>query len=129
MDLLDCVAQQIRELRMGYNSGQGLSQVELAKALDVAPNTISRWETGTYKPGIDDLERLSIFFGVAILFFFPKDPTSKWDTPLNDLLRTAENLPKEDLIELQKYAEFRKIRSIHSNGKNPKRDGKQSQLQ
>ena len=29
-------------------------------------NTISRWETATYKPSISDLERLAQFFGVPI---------------------------------------------------------------
>jgi transcriptional regulator with XRE-family HTH domain len=35
-------------------------------------NTISRWETATYKPSISDLERLAPFFGVPIAILFPK---------------------------------------------------------
>jgi len=34
-------------------------------------NTISRWETATYKPSISDLERLARFFGVPVSDFFP----------------------------------------------------------
>jgi len=71
MDLLDYLAARIKELRVSYNSGEGLSQDSLATHLKVAPNTISRWETGTYRPGVKDLERLSRFFGVSIISFFP----------------------------------------------------------
>ena len=67
MDLLDHVAARIRDLRVNYNNGEGLSQESLATHLKVAPNTISRWETGTYRPGLKDMERLSRFFGVSII--------------------------------------------------------------
>ncbi len=50
MDLLDHVAARIRDLRVSYNSGEGLSQESLATHLKVAPNTISRWETGHIVP-------------------------------------------------------------------------------
>jgi plasmid maintenance system antidote protein VapI len=42
MDLLDHIAARIRDLRVSYNSGEGLSQDSLARHLKVAPNTISR---------------------------------------------------------------------------------------
>ena len=35
-------------------------------------NTVSRWETATYKPSISDLERLAKFFGVPVTIFFPQ---------------------------------------------------------
>ena len=66
MDLLDQIAARIRDLRIAYNHGEGLSQDSLATHLKVAPNTISRWETGTYRPSVKDLERISRFFGVSI---------------------------------------------------------------
>ena len=65
------VAQRIRELRTNYGK-TGLSQEALAKLMDVATNTISRWETATYEPTLDDLEKLSRALGVSILEFFPK---------------------------------------------------------
>ena len=73
MDLLDHVAAKIRDLRVSYNSGEGLSQESLATALKVAPNTISRWETGTYRPSLKDLERISRFFGVSMMSFLPDE--------------------------------------------------------
>src|SRR5215207_3786006 len=93
MDLLDHVAARIRDLRISYNSGEGLSQESLAAHLKVAPNTISRWETGTYRPGLKDLERLSRFFGVSMLSFFPSEMIDEdEDENLKALLRTARQL-------------------------------------
>lgn len=112
MDLLHFIGNRIRELRQGYGSEGGLSQEALAKHLEVTPNTVSRWETATYKPDIDDLERLARFFGVSILMFFPA-PEMKLDEPISALLRAARDLPEEDIRELQKYAEFRRARGMY----------------
>ena len=121
MDLLDHVAVRIRDLRVSYNSGEGLSQESLATHLKVAPNTISRWETGTYRPGLKDLERLSRFFGVSMLSFFPSEMINdEEDENLKALLRTARQLHPADLEELRKYAEFRRARGIYQGKTRPK---------
>jgi transcriptional regulator with XRE-family HTH domain len=83
MTVLRTVASRIREFRTSYGGGKGISQEELAKELKIAPNTISRWETGTYKPGIDDLERLARFFNASILEFFPEEKGAVHETPHN----------------------------------------------
>lgn len=121
MDLLDHVAARIRDLRSSYNSGEGLSQESLATHLKVAPNTISRWETGTYRPGLKDLERLSRFFGVSVMSFFPSEMINdEEDENLKALLRTARQLHPADLEELRKYAEFRRARGIYQGKTRPK---------
>jgi len=121
MDLLDYLAARIKELRVSYNSGEGLSQESLAAHLKVAPNTISRWETGTYRPGVKDLERLSRFFGVSIISFFPSELVdAEEDENLKALLRTARQLHPADLEELRKYAEFRRARGIYQGKSRPK---------
>jgi transcriptional regulator with XRE-family HTH domain len=121
MELLDHVAAKIRDLRVSYNSGEGLSQESLAVRLKVAPNTISRWETGTYRPGITDLEEMSRFFGVSILSFFPSEMIDEnEDENLKALLRTARQLHPADLEELRKYAEFRRARGIYQGKTRPK---------
>jgi transcriptional regulator with XRE-family HTH domain len=121
MELLDHVAAKIRDLRVNYNSGEGLSQDSLATHLKVAPNTISRWETGTYRPGLKDMERLSRFFGVSIMSFFPSETVGEdEDENLKALLRTARQLHPADLEELRKYAEFRRARSIYQGKDRPK---------
>jgi transcriptional regulator with XRE-family HTH domain len=120
MDLLDHIAARIKDLRVNYNSGEGLSQESLATHLKVAANTISRWETGTYRPSVKDLEKISRFFGVPINSFFPSQMVSEdEDENLKALLRTARQLHPADLEELRKYAEFRKARSIYSGKTRP----------
>jgi transcriptional regulator with XRE-family HTH domain len=121
MDLLDQIAARLRDLRLSYNSGEGLSQESLAKHLKVASNTISRWETGTYRPSVVDLERISRFFGVPINSFFPSELVhEEEDENIKALLRTAKQLHPVDLEELQKYAEFRKARAIYQGKTRPK---------
>jgi transcriptional regulator with XRE-family HTH domain len=121
MDLLDHVAAKIKDLRVSYNSGEGLSQEALAAHLKVAPNTISRWETGTYRPSLKDLERISRFFGVSMMSFFPPELVDEdEDENLRALLRTARQLHPADLEELRKYAEFRRARGIYQGKTRPK---------
>jgi transcriptional regulator with XRE-family HTH domain len=120
MDLLDHIAARLRDLRVGYNSGEGLSQESLANHLKVAPNTISRWETGTYRPSVKDLEKISRFFGVSIISFFPSEMVNEdEDENLKALLRTARQLHPADLEELRKYAEFRRARGIYQGKTRP----------
>ena len=121
MDLHDHIAAKIKELRVSYNSGEGLSQESLATHVKVSTNTISRWETGTYRPSTKDLERLSRFFGVPINAFFPSQMVREdEDENLKALLRAARQLHPADLEELRKYAEFRKARSIYQGKSRPK---------
>ena len=121
MDLLDHVAARIKDLRVSYNSGEGLSQDSLAGHLKVSANTISRWETGTYRPSLKDLERISRFFGVSMMSFFPEDMVDDdEDENLKALLRTARQLHPSDIEELRKYAEFRRARGIYQGKTRPR---------
>ena len=121
MDLLDHVAARIKDLRVSYNSGEGLSQDALAAHLKVASNTISRWETGTYRPSLKDLEKISRFFGVSMMSFFPEDMVDdNEDENLKALLRTARQLHPADVEELRKYAEFRRARGIYQGKTRPR---------
>jgi transcriptional regulator with XRE-family HTH domain len=109
----DYVAQRIRELRTGYGK-TGISQEALAKLMAVATNTISRWETGTYEPTLDDLEKLSRVFGISILEFFPKtSQESDKNQKVDALMRAAEGLHESDLDELRSWAEYRRARQIY----------------
>src|ERR1700733_6106473 len=104
------VAQRIRELRTNYGK-TGLSQEALAKLMDVATNTISRWETATYEPTLDDLEALSRVLGVSILEFFPKvERENDRNRKVDALLRATQGLHASDLDELRLWAEYRRAR-------------------
>lgn len=118
MELIEYVGRRIRDLRMSYGE-EGISQEALAKALDVASNTISRWETATYRPSLEDLDKLARFFGVSILEFFPPDDATSNDQ-IAALLRAAKQLAPEDLEELRRYAEFRRARNLYTNKKKPR---------
>ena len=119
MDLFEYVGKRIRDLRLDFGGGEGLSQEALAKALEVATNTISRWETATYHPGLEDLDRLGRFFGESILTFFPPEDRPS-DEGIIALLRAAKQLSPDDLEELRRYAEFRRARSLYGKEGRPK---------
>jgi transcriptional regulator with XRE-family HTH domain len=107
-DIYEQIGIYIRELRTALR-GNGISQEELAKAVKTTANTISRWETATYKPSISDLERLAQFFGVSIASFFPHaQPGSR----ANALLSAAADLDDDDLDEVALYARFRKTQRL-----------------
>ena len=103
-DIYKEIGNQIRELRTTLR-GEGISQEELAQAMKTTANTISRWETATYKPSISDLEALAQFFGVPISVFFPQaQPKSR----ATALLSATADLDDEDLEEVALYARFRR---------------------
>ncbi|MBE6971323.1 MAG: helix-turn-helix transcriptional regulator [Ruminococcaceae bacterium] len=47
-------------------TAKGMSQLELAEALDVSRQSISKWETGAAVPELDKLVKLSQIFGVTL---------------------------------------------------------------
>jgi transcriptional regulator with XRE-family HTH domain len=105
-DIYEQIGKHIRELRTTLR-GQGISQQDLAQAVDTTANTVSRWETANYKPSISDLEKLARFFGTPITDFFPQ-PEPKART--NALLSATADLDDDNLEEVTLYAQFRRIR-------------------
>ena len=104
------IGNRIRELRTDWG-GTGISQEELAEAIGTTANTISRWETATYKPSISDLDMLAQFFNVPISAFFPAiQPSSQ----INALLTATRGLDDNDLEEVTLYALFRRARQPKS---------------
>ncbi|TGK12934.1 XRE family transcriptional regulator [Leptospira stimsonii] len=109
----------MRRLREAYNAGKGISQTDLAKKLSKTPNTISRWETGEYKPKIEDLYELAKFFRVSILEFLPNDEDES-NIKLQALFRSANSLDDDDREEVTKFAEFRLAQKKYKErGKTP----------
>jgi transcriptional regulator with XRE-family HTH domain len=105
-DIYKHIGQIIRELRTSHR-GKGISQDDLAVEIETTANTISRWETATYKPSVMDLERLARFFGVPITVFFPQATAPR----INALLSATGDLDEDDFDEVTRYAQFRKARS------------------
>ena len=119
--MADEVYEHIGQKIQSFRSQHGMTQEELAGKIDVTPNTISRWETATYKVQIENLESLSRIFGVQIWSFLPSEiqpPTER----LRTLLNATGDLPEEDLIELERYANFIRARTAVKGSK--KRPGR-----
>ncbi|RTL67342.1 MAG: XRE family transcriptional regulator [Hyphomicrobiales bacterium] len=104
-DLYQHIGSKIRDLRLKHDQGT-MSQEVLGEKLGVASNTVSRWETGTYKPTAEDLDKLSRLFGVSITVFFPN--MAEQATPVQALTSATSGLNKKDLEEVLRYAAFRK---------------------
>lgn len=63
------LGQRIQELR----SGCGWSQVEVAKRLQVAKQTVSNWENENIQPSIDMLVQLAKLFNVSTDYLLGMD--------------------------------------------------------
>jgi len=108
--LIERVGQRIKEFRTAYGE-RGISQEALATKMGVATNTISRWETATVRPTIEDLEKLARFFGKSIEEFFPRSEVgTRQGQRMEALLRAADD---KELDEVRKFAEYRRARMIY----------------
>lgn len=112
MSIIKHIAQKIKELRIAAN----MSQTELAGKLKVTPNTVSRWESGTYKPGIEDLEKIARSFDKPIWALMPGD-REEANREQQILLSRTGDLPPEDIQELVRYAEFVRARQSYKGKK------------
>jgi transcriptional regulator with XRE-family HTH domain len=113
-NLYEHIGNRIRELRKAYPGGT-LSQDGLAAKIKVAANTVSRWETGNYKPTPEDLDKLARFFKVSITSFFPD--LADDEARVSALTSATGGLNDKDFEEVIKYAEFRKARLAMQNAK------------
>lgn len=116
--LYEHIGHKIRELRNAYPKGT-LSQEALAEKLKVASNTVSRWETGKYKPTPKDLDSLARFFAVSITTFFPDLQAD--DARVTALTSATGGLEGKDFDEVIRYAEYRKARRAMENAKRKKK--------
>jgi transcriptional regulator with XRE-family HTH domain len=109
------IGQKIRELRTEAN----LSQDKLAAKLGIAANTVSRWETGTYKTTPEDLDKLARVFEVPISIFFPDQTFDQ--QRIAALTSATGGLNETDFKEVLQYAAFRKARQALDHAKAPKK--------
>jgi len=104
-DLYHHIGDRIRSNREAL----GWTQEKLAAELGVTPNTVSRWETATYRPSALDLDSLARILGIDIWAFFP----SSVEAPTEEqkaLLSATGDLPPDDIEELKRYASFIRAR-------------------
>lgn len=83
------LGQRIYQLRTAL----GWSQVELAKRLRVAKQTVSNWENDNIQPSIEMLVRLSKLFGVTTDYLLGLEDTPRLNVeglPANVVAHLAE---------------------------------------
>ncbi|MPZ16982.1 MAG: helix-turn-helix domain-containing protein [Luteitalea sp.] len=95
------IGEKIREVRMRRQ----VSQIRLAELTGTTPNTISRWETGTYKPSVAHLERLARSLGAPITIFISQ---TEPDATSQTLLSAIADLDDDDREDVLHYIEFRR---------------------
>lgn len=66
----------IREMR----KRAGLTQVEVAKVLEISIDTLWRWETGAGEPRLSDMLKMSELFGCTVDELIGKNPTQPLPT-------------------------------------------------
>lgn len=86
------LGQRICQLR----TAMGWSQVELAKRLRVAKQTVSNWENDNIQPSIEMLVRLSKIFGVTTDYLLGLEDTPRL---------SVEGLPSSVVAHLSLLAE------------------------
>lgn len=99
------IAGTIKKLRLGKE----WNQEKLAELMDEPANTISRWETETYRPSAEQLEKLANLFGESIAIFFP-GMQRETGVP-QALLSATRGLKPAELDAVVQYAEFTRARS------------------
>ena len=98
---------------------RGMTQSELAKELNVSGGLIGFYETGDRRPSYEQLDRIAAFFDVGLDELMGRD-TSEGDmaaaksrqtavmleenSELSDLIETAKELSKDDLVILTQLA-------------------------
>ena len=69
------MGKEIRRLR----TDRGLTQEALAAALNVSPQTVSKWECGNSVPDVQLLPEIAVFFGVTIDQLFAMTPEQRME--------------------------------------------------
>lgn len=96
---------------------RNLNQNEVAKAINVSPQTFNTWCQEIALPRMGKIEKLSNYFGVkkSALIEPPTTPQSIDDLNLTGIERIAashkdDDFSEEDLEDIQKYIDFVKAK-------------------
>lgn len=90
-------------------TARGLTQAQLAEALQIGKSTVSMYEVGRREPGFEGLEAIADFFNVPLGLLVDDEWTnvtiSDTDPQLDAVLNTAKQLNAQGLAKLGDYAE------------------------
>lgn len=91
------LAQRLRDLRKGW----GLTQPQLARALQVAPSLVSMWESGARVPGANWLDRYAEFFSGSVPAHKDSPPPLRRDDEVGDVERERRAALQDELHDLR----------------------------
>lgn len=83
----------LNEKLVELRKAKGLTQQELAEALNVTRQAISRWEVGTTAPSLDNLALLSRLYGVPLDDFIQDGNTDAGTEEPSNLPASLESAP------------------------------------
>lgn len=101
LKLKEMIKLKFNEKLIKLRKVSGLSQEELGDKLDVARQTVSKWELGETTPEMDKLEELSNLFEISI------DELVKDNTIPNSIIKEIEQQKVESL-----YKDSQNVKSI-----------------
>ena len=82
---------KLEEKLTGLRKEKGLTQLELAEAVHVARQAVSRWEVGTSVPTTENLAYLSQIYGVSVDYLLnDREEPPKKEPPPADGEKTAK---------------------------------------
>jgi transcriptional regulator with XRE-family HTH domain len=100
-DLYKRIGIRIKEAR----EQQRLKQDQLGELIEESSVAVSRWETATRKPTIEDLEKVGQALGKSLLYFVEETPSD--NSFVGSLLRLNGKLTERDKEELIALAEHK----------------------
>ena len=109
------MGKEIRRLR----NDRGLTQEALAAALNVSPQTISKWECGNSVPDVQMLPEIAVYFGVTIDQLFAMTPEQQMERIDNHI----DNCGMIDRAE-----EWQLIQQLRALAEKPKQEGQAKTL-
>ena len=105
-------ASRLRALR----KERGLTLQQLAKHFGMSHSTLSIYETGSRKPDMEMLKKLSDFFGVSVDYLIGESPVrDKEETVILNKSINMPELPPEAYKELEDFIEY--LRKKYNNKK------------
>lgn len=105
-------ASRLRALR----KERGLTLQQLAKHFGMSHSTLSKYETGSRKPDMEMLKKLSDFFGVSVDYLIGESPVrDKEETVILNKSINMPELPPEAYKELDDFIEY--LRKKYNNKK------------
>lgn len=87
---------QLHENIYRLRTARNMSQGDLAEALEVSRQSVSKWETGAAVPELDKLDKMAQLFGVTLDQLVHGIPSA--DTPESDDTKPAISFTNNDLI-------------------------------